>query len=101
MSELHTGQATRQAIRDFILDQFPLARQRQLRDDDSLLHDGLIDSLGTLDVVAFLESHFAISLSDEDLVSENFGTIEILTTFVESKLSADPAPWRATDEAQG
>ena len=101
MSELHTGRATRQAIRDFILDQFPLARQRQLGDDDSLLHDGLIDSLGTLDVVAFLESHFAISLSDEDLVSENFGTIEILTNFVESKLPSHPTLRRTTDEVRG
>ncbi|MCP4782957.1 MAG: acyl carrier protein [Fuerstiella sp.] len=86
MSTVETNAATRDTIRSFILDQFPLARQKNLTDDDSLLHDGLIDSMGTLDVVMFLEETFDIVLEDEDLVMDNFATVSTLAEFVESKL---------------
>ena len=88
MSTVETNAATRDAIRSFILDHFPLARQKSLTDDDSLLHDGVIDSMGTLDVVMFLEETFDVVLEDEDLVMDNFATISTLAEFVESKLSS-------------
>ncbi|MCP4508881.1 MAG: acyl carrier protein [Fuerstiella sp.] len=86
MSTVETNAATRDTIRSFILDQFPLARPKNLTDDASLLHDGLIDSMGTLDVVMFLEETFDIVLEDEDLVMDNFATVSTLAEFVESKL---------------
>ena len=88
MSTVETNAATRDTIRSFILDHFPLARQKSLTDDDSLLHDGVIDSMGTLDVVMFLEETFDVVLEDEDLVMDNFATISTLAEFVESKLSS-------------
>ena len=75
-----------EVIREFILKQFPLARQKDIGNEDSLLYDGLIDSMGTLDVVMFLEEHFELVLDDEDLVMDNFATISTLAKFVESRL---------------
>ncbi|NOT97231.1 MAG: acyl carrier protein [Nitrospira sp.] len=72
-------------IRNFILTQFPLARQRNLQRQDSLLESGVIDSLGILEVVEFLEREFGIAVDDEELVPETFGTIDHLTTFVLKK----------------
>ena len=47
--------------------------------------DQLIDSLGILDLVAFLEETFGVQASDEDLNPENFDGIATLVRFVESK----------------
>ncbi len=74
-------------IREFILDKFPLARKQQLKDSDALLETGILDSLGVLDLVSFLEREFSLGVVDEELVPENFQTIDRISAFVESKTS--------------
>ena len=76
-------------IRNFIVEKFPLARKRGITFQDNLLESGILDSLGILDLVAFVEQNFGIVLSDEELVPENFQSIERLTVFVESKVTSE------------
>jgi acyl carrier protein len=75
-------------IRDFLFDNFPLARSKNIRDDDRLLELGIIDSMGVLDLVAFLEGEFGISMTDEELTQENFQTISRLAALVQEKVSS-------------
>jgi acyl carrier protein len=75
-------------LRSFIKQKFPSARTRELTGGEALLENGVIDSLGVLDLVAFIEESFAISVLDEDLVPENFQTLERLTAFIESRRMA-------------
>lgn len=72
-------------IREFILEKFPLARKQHLKDTDALLETGILDSLGVLDLVSFIEQKFSVGMSDEELVPENFQTIERIAAFVASK----------------
>lgn len=72
-------------IRKFILDKFPLARKQQIKDSDPLLESGVLDSLGVLDLVSFVEQEFSVHVADEELVPENFQTIDRIAAFVESK----------------
>ena len=72
-------------IQDFMLKKFPLAKQRNLQRQDSLLESGIIDSLGILEVVEFLEREFGIAVEDDELVPETFENIDRLTTFVINK----------------
>lgn len=72
-------------IRDFVFEKFPIARKRQLKDSDELLESGIVDSLGILDVVAFLESEFGLTVSDEDLLPENFRSIERIAQFAQER----------------
>jgi acyl carrier protein len=72
-------------IRQFILEKFPLARKQELRDSDTLLESGILDSLGVLDLVSFLEQQYSITLNDDDLVPENFQTLERIVAFVERR----------------
>jgi acyl carrier protein len=74
-------------IRQFILKKFPLARKQQLQDSDALLESGMLDSQGVLEVVTFVEETFSIIVADEDLVPENFQTIERIAAFVVSNKS--------------
>jgi acyl carrier protein len=73
-------------LQSFIVKNFPMARKRNVGIGDRLLGEGIIDSLGVLDIVGYLENEFQISIADEDLSPENFETIACLTTLVERKL---------------
>lgn len=72
-------------IRMFLAGRFPIVAERKLSDEDSLLDSGAIDSLGILDVVAFLEQEFGISVEDDDLNPENFDNVSALARLVESR----------------
>ena len=74
-------------IKEFILARFPLTKKRLKSDSDSLLEGGLIDSLGILEIVEFIENEYNIFLSTDDLVSENFETIRSIARFIQSKIS--------------
>jgi len=72
-------------IRQFIIKKFPLARKRQVQDSDALLETGMLDSQGVLEVVAFIEKTFSITVEDEDLVPENFQSINQIAAFVQTR----------------
>lgn len=77
------------SFRNFIMTRFPAARRRAFNNDDSLLESGIIDSLGVLDLVTFIEDEFKISVVDDDLTPDNFQTIDRMTAFVGRKRKAD------------
>lgn len=81
-------------IRSFILKKFPAAKKRSIGDDTPLLESGIIDSLGMLDVVAFLEHSFSITVADDDLVPDNFADIYRMVSFVETKQREKQIPAR-------
>lgn len=74
-------------IGKFIFEHFPSARKRGIRSDEQLIESGVIDSLGVLDIVEYMEREFKITVSDEELVPENFRTIDHLAVFVRKKLT--------------
>jgi acyl carrier protein len=78
-------------IRDYIVDNFLLGQDNGLKDTDSLLESGVVDSTGVLEVVGFLEKTFQIEVKDEDLVPENLDTIQSIASFVERKLAGSPS----------
>ena len=59
----------------------------QLADTDSLLEGGVIDSTGILELVAFLESEFPITMTDAEIVPENLDSVASITRYVERKLA--------------
>ncbi len=84
--------STSQRIRSYIIKKFPNSRKKMLDDDLPLLQSGIIDSLGVLDVVSFLEQTFSIKIEDDELTPENFGSIGRLTTFAEQKRARPEVP---------
>jgi acyl carrier protein len=77
-------------VREFILRQFPRARKQQIKNSEHLLESGMLDSLGVLEVVTFIEQEYGFRVSDEDLVPENFQTIDRIAAFIRSKNPAKP-----------
>jgi acyl carrier protein len=74
-------------IRQFLVEHFPSARKQALGDDDHLLANGVVDSLGILDLVAYLEREFGITITDDDLVPEHFESLGRMSRFVQDRLS--------------
>ncbi len=56
-------------------------------DSDSLVETGIIDSLGIQILLAFLEQTYSVHISDDELIPENFETIEAISEFVSRKIS--------------
>ncbi len=77
-------------IRSFIVEHIPKARQLNVQNEDELIETGLLDSLGILDVVTYLEEEFALSVSDEELIPENFQSISTMATYVHMKKKSTP-----------
>jgi acyl carrier protein len=77
-------------IKAFIAERFPAARHKALTADERLLENGILDSLGILDLVAYLEAEFQITVADDDLVPEHFETLDRLRAFVMSRERGGP-----------
>jgi acyl carrier protein len=72
----------REKIRFFIVDVFFVD---EFSDEESFLRDGIIDSMGMLQLVAFLEEKFGIEIPDEELIPDNLDSLARATAFVERK----------------
>ncbi len=78
--------ATREKVREFLFEKFPACGKNELKDNESLIETGIVDSMGMLELVVFVESDFGVEVDEMDLVPENFESVEALSKFVESKL---------------
>ncbi len=72
-------------VHQWIVGHFPLAKEVEISSADSLLESGIVDSLGTLEIVMFLEKEFGLVVEDEDMVADHFETIQSIANFVGSK----------------
>ncbi|RJP72346.1 MAG: acyl carrier protein [Candidatus Abyssobacteria bacterium SURF_17] len=81
----------REKIRAFIMENFVFGLDgAELNDSDSFLDKGIIDSTGVLEVVAFLEETYGFSVADEEVVPENFDSVDNLVVYVEKKKAEMP-----------
>jgi acyl carrier protein len=78
------------AVRAFIADHY-LYREGvgSIADTDSFLARGIIDSMGILELVAFLEQTYAIRVADDEMVPENLDSIRRVSDYVRRKLAAN------------
>lgn len=74
---------TQKLLRTFILENYLFTDdQNAIKDDDSFLQLGIIDSTGILEVIFFLEEQFGIKVGDEEMVPQNLDSINNLTAFI-------------------
>ncbi len=80
---------TQDRVRTFIIDELRFrGSAKELTNDLPLLEKDILDSMGIFQVVSFLEAEYGIDIDDEDLVPDNFGTIDGIARLVESKQGA-------------
>jgi len=75
----------RDSLIQYIKEEFVRKRGGEIKDDDDLLSSGLIDSLGILKLVSFMEEQFALEIPSEDVVYENFHSIESMLSYLTNR----------------
>jgi acyl carrier protein len=76
-------------IKDFIASNFLFGQEGAgIAEDASFLETGIIDSTGLLELVAFIEQRYAISVADRELLPENLDSLQNVSRFVTRKLEA-------------
>ena len=75
-------------IRKFIVENFLFGEDENLRKDTSLLESGIINSVGILELVLFLEETFEFTVEDEELIPENLDSIANIANYVQKRIGA-------------
>jgi acyl carrier protein len=79
-------------IRDFINETFLKDKGDQFFSDDvSLVESGIIDSLGIMKVLIFMEKTFGFKVPEQDVVPEYFENVNALAAYVDRHRSAAKA----------
>ena len=73
-------------IRNFIVNTFLFGEGGdEFTDDDSLIDKGIVNSTGVLELVAFIDESYGIQVADQELIAENFDSINKVVAFVMRK----------------
>jgi acyl carrier protein len=70
-------------IREFILTQFEHPPQSG---EENYIQTGCVSSMGTMQLIVALEQRFGIEITDNDMLSPGFKTLDGLTALVEGKV---------------
>lgn len=74
-----------EAIMEFIKQDLLHGKSPNLSADENLLETGTIDSLGILQLVAFIEERMGLEIPPEDVVYENFSSVAALSSYLDSR----------------
>jgi acyl carrier protein len=78
-----------EVVKKFIIENFLFGEGERLKDDTSFLNSDIIDSTGILELVAFLEETYDISIEDEEMVPENIDSLINISSFLTRKLNGE------------
>jgi acyl carrier protein len=77
-----------QQLRSFIVENFLFGQDSSLKDGDSFLQVGILDSTGVLQLVAFLEEKYGITVEDGELTPENLDSINNIVAYLSRKMGS-------------
>lgn len=84
------GRTTEGVIRQFLVDRAWLRDGKELRDTDSLLERGVIDSMAMVELISFIEETYNIRIQDEDLMPEHFDSLASIAAYIQkSRIAPD------------
>jgi acyl carrier protein len=69
-------------LTEYITKELAIGRSKAIAPDDDLVATGVLDSLGLMQLVLFIDEKLGIHIPDEDVVIDNFRTIRILAEYL-------------------
>jgi acyl carrier protein len=75
-------------IKEFIIDNFLFGESNHFDENTDFFKKGILDSTGIIELVSFIEQTYNFSVDDEELVTENFSSLNRITNYIESKVSS-------------
>lgn len=73
-------------VSNYIKKNFLFDEKKEVDNDISLYQSGIIDSMGTIELISFLENTYKIRFDDDELIAENFDSINAISNFLYNKL---------------
>ena len=83
--QLNSGIAMKNQIREFVC-KITFSDPKKINDGTLLFDEGIFDSMGLLNLIAFLEEDFKVKVHDSELDVDNFGSINAIASFIETRL---------------
>lgn len=78
----------KESIRRYVAENFLFSDNGfELDNDESFLEAGVVDSLGVLELVTFVEENFDVQVADEEIVPDNFDSVNRLADYIGRKQS--------------
>tara|TARA_Y100001968_G_scaffold173905_1_gene159302 strand:- start:3986 stop:4228 length:243 start_codon:yes stop_codon:yes gene_type:complete len=77
----------RQDLISYVFSKSDLENASEIPLDKSLLTEGILDSLGILELCEYIEEHFHIKIEDEDFTEDTLGSIKKMENYISNKLS--------------
>ena len=74
-------------IKKYITDNILIGESYMINENVSFQETGIIDSLGFLELITYVEEMFNIKIMDDELIPENFDSLQKISHFVEKKLA--------------
>lgn len=75
--------------RRYITDNFLYARpDRVVGEDEHLMERGIVDSMGMMELIDFVEERFGVLPGDDEITEQNFATLARIAAFIARKRSA-------------
>jgi acyl carrier protein len=72
-------------LKQYIREELMNGSSSELDESENLLAAGIIDSLGILRLVSFVEEKFGIEVPDEDVTLDNFNSVKAMSDYVASQ----------------
>ncbi len=79
-------------VREFVISNFLYGVVAGFQDDTPLLENGIIDSTGLLELIAFLETQYHVKIESGDMVPQNFDSVDRICQFLIRKLDSHAVP---------
>lgn len=77
-----------QLLRTFILENYLFTDdESKLKNEDSFLQTGILDSMGILELIYFLDDELSIKVEPTEMIPTNLDSIDNLLVFIDTKLS--------------
>ena len=88
-TERYTEQEVEEILKSQILKEFMYDKPQVVLDNDSLLiEEEIIDSLGIFVLISLMEEQFNIKINPDEVMLDNFETIDTIKSLVMSKLGS-------------
>jgi acyl carrier protein len=74
-------------IKDFIIETSYVSSD-QINDETPIFEQGIMDSMGFISIIGFIEENFSITPTDHELIEANFESINAISNFIFRKLQS-------------
>jgi len=77
---------TKEKIRNYVAQNILFSNNGfEYGDDDSFLEEGIVDSVGVLELIMFIEEDYGFTVDYGELTTDNFDSINKLANYIQRK----------------